>query len=114
MSDYTIDSNISESAVLKFKAPQAYKMIVLRGMVIFPRLNFSFDVAREKSVFALNKAIENDEKIFLAAQKNAALADPAPKDIYRIGTICKIKQVLKMPGDTLKVLAEGLERGEID
>lgn len=115
MSDYTVNNEkLENDALLKYKVPQAYKMIALRGMVVFPHMSFSFDIARDKSLYALNKAIELDEKIFLVAQKHASQTDPAPKDIYRIGTLCKIKQVLKMPGDTLKVLAEGLERAEID
>ncbi|HEY8391076.1 MAG TPA: endopeptidase La [Clostridia bacterium] len=108
------NDEIQESAINNYKMPRILKMIALRGLVIFPYMSVSFDIARDKSLFALNKALENDEQIFLVTQKHASQNDPAPKDIYRIGTICKIKQVLKMPGDTLRVLAEGIERAEIE
>ena len=108
------NDEIQESAINNYKMPRIYKMIALRGLVIFPHMSVSFDIARDKSLFALNKALENDEQIFLVTQKRASQNEPAPKDIYRIGTICKIKQVLKMPGDTLRVLAEGVERAEIE
>lgn len=108
------NDELQESAINNYKMPRIYKMIALRGLVIFPHMSVSFDIARDKSLFALNKALENDEQIFLVTQKHASQNDPAPKDIYRIGTICRIKQVLKMPGDTLRVLAEGVERAEIE
>lgn len=115
MADYNVnkDDQSLDNTTL-YKMPRIYKMIALRGLVVFPYMTTSFDIARDKSLFALNKAIENDEQIFLVAQKHASQNDPAPKDIYRIGTICKIKQVLKMPGDTLRVLVEGVERAEIE
>ena len=106
--------NIQETTINNYKMPRILKMIALRGLVVFPYMSVSFDIARDKSLYALNKALENDEQIFLVTQKHASQNDPAPKDIYRIGTICRIKQVLKMPGDTLRVLAEGVERAEIE
>src|SRR5690554_3162971 len=99
--------NIQETTINNYKMPRILKMIALRGLVVFPHMSVSFDIARDKSLYALNKALEKDEQIFLVTQKHASQNDPAPKDIYRIGTICRIKQVLKMPGDTLRVLAEG-------
>jgi ATP-dependent Lon protease len=106
--------NIQETTINNYKMPRILKMIALRGLVVFPHMSVSFDIARDKSLYALNKALEKDEQIFLVTQKHASQNDPAPKDIYRIGTICRIKQVLKMPGDTLRVLAEGVERAEIE
>jgi ATP-dependent Lon protease len=115
MTDFIPDKdNIEEAAINNYKMPRILKMIALRGLVVFPYMSVSFDIARDKSLYALNKALENDEQIFLVTQKHASQNDPAPKDIYRIGTICRIKQVLKMPGDTLRVLAEGIERAEIE
>lgn len=106
--------SIEETNINNYKMPRILKMIALRGLVVFPYMSVSFDIARDKSLYALNKALENDEQIFLVTQKHASQNDPAPKDIYRVGTICRIKQVLKMPGDTLRVLAEGVERAEIE
>ena len=71
------------------------------------------DVGREKSITALEKAMMDDQKIFLAAQREVSLEEPTPKDIYRIGTLAKIKQMLKLPNGTIRVLVEGLYRGEI-
>ncbi|WP_417168685.1 endopeptidase La [Terrihalobacillus insolitus] len=71
------------------------------------------DVGRDKSVNALEKAMMDDHIIFLAAQKVVDLDEPEPKDIYRIGTMAKVKQMLKLPNGTIRVLVEGLYRGEI-
>lgn len=91
----------------------SYKMIALRGLVVFPGQTIHFDLGRDKSVLALNKAVEEGEDIFLVTQKHMSTSNPAPKDIYRIGTLSKIKQVLKMPNDTVRVLAVGKERKQI-
>ncbi len=92
---------------------RAFNMIALRGVVVFPGQSVHFDLARDKSVIALNTAIERGEDIFLAAQKHAHTQNPAPKDIYRVGCLAKIKQVIKMPNDSVRVTAVGLERMEI-
>ncbi len=94
--------------------PKVYKMIATRGIVIFPGQTVNFDIVRSKSLSALQRAAEDKEDIFIVAQKRASIANPAPKDIYRVGTVCKIKQVLKLPNDTVRVLATGLTRMEIE
>ncbi|MGE5418275.1 MAG: endopeptidase La [Acidobacteriota bacterium] len=71
------------------------------------------DVGRERSVNAIEEAMINDKEIFLATQKEASTDDPGEQDIYSIGTIAEIKQVLKMPGGTMRVLVEGLRRAEV-
>jgi ATP-dependent Lon protease len=71
------------------------------------------DVGRDKSIAALEKAMMGDQSIFLAAQKKVSMEDPKPKDIYNIGTLAKVKQMLKLPNGTIRVLVEGLSRGEI-
>ena len=92
---------------------KAYALIALRGMVVFPYMVLHFDVGREKSVIALEKALASKQRIFLSSQKDVNIDDPDMDDINRIGTICEIKQVLKMPGDTIRVLVEGISRGRI-
>lgn len=92
----------------------SYKMVAMRGVVVFPGQALHFDLIRNKSLLALNKAIENNEEIFLVAQKHAQTANPAPKDINRVGTLCKIQQVLRLPQDGLRVLVVGLRRMEIE
>lgn len=89
-------------------------MIPLRGLSIFPNMVLHFDIGREKSINALEKAMIKNQHIFLATQKNEATDLPTPADFYHIGTIAKIKQMLKMPGDSIRVLVEGVVRGKID
>jgi ATP-dependent Lon protease len=88
-------------------------LIPLRGMNIFPYMVLHFDVGREKSILALEDAMLNDQEIFLVSQKISKIEEPEEKDIYSIGTICNIKQILKLPGDTIRVLVEGIKRGKI-
>lgn len=88
-------------------------LIPLRGMNIFPYMVLHFDVGREKSILALEDAMLNNQEIFLVSQKISKIEEPEEKDIYSIGTVCNIKQILKLPGDTIRVLVEGLKRGKI-
>ncbi len=88
-------------------------MIPLRGMNIFPNMVLHFDIGREKSINALEKAMIQNQRIFLAAQKDETTDLPTSKDFYHVGTIAKIKQMLKLPGDSIRVLVEGTSRGRI-
>lgn len=88
-------------------------MIPLRGMTIFPNMVLHFDIGREKSINALEKAMIENQYIFLAAQKDETTDLPTSKDFYHVGTIAKIKQMLKLPGDSIRVLVEGTTRGRI-
>ena len=90
-----------------------YPMIPLRGITVFPHMTIHFDVGRDKSVAALESAMEGDQKIFLVTQKDAVVEDPGADDIYKTGTLSKVKQLLRLPGKTVRVLVEGLDRGEI-
>lgn len=88
-------------------------MIPLRGISVFPYMVLHFDVGREKSINALEEAMINDQLIFLSAQKEAETDLPTADDFYKIGTAAKIKQMLKLPGDAIRVLVEGINRGTI-
>ncbi|MBP5426392.1 MAG: endopeptidase La [Clostridiales bacterium] len=88
-------------------------LLPLRGLTVFPNMILHFDVGRKKSVQALEEAVINDQLIFLVTQKDAKNEDPGPEDIYKIGTISKVKQLLKLPGDTIRVLVEGVCRAHI-
>ena len=88
-------------------------MIPLRGMTIFPNMVIHFDVGREKSVAALEEAMLNEQEIFLCSQKKAKIEDPSEDDIYEIGTVCTIKQLLKLPGEVVRVLVEGKYKARI-
>ena len=87
-----------------------YKMIALRGVVVFPAQTAQIELGRDKSVTALNEARANGENIFLASQKEASILSPAEEDINRVGTLCKIQQVIKLPNDATRVLVTGIER----
>lgn len=89
-------------------------LIPLRGITIFPYMVMHFDVGREKSILALEEAMLNGQKIFLATQKEAKVEEPEENDIFQVGTICNIKQILKLPGDTVRVLVEGEDRAKIN
>ncbi len=93
--------------------PEEYPLIPLKNLVIFPQMARPFVVGRKKSLLALEKAMNTNRKIFLAMQKNAKIDKPSPTDIYPDGTLCEILQIVKIPDGTVKVLVEGLERGQI-
>lgn len=88
-------------------------VIPLRGLSIFPFMVLHFEVGRDKSVKALEEAMVRDQYIFLITQKNSDIELPMENDFYRIGTVSKIKQMLKLPGDSIRVLVEGISRAEI-
>jgi ATP-dependent Lon protease len=103
------DSTDSDNADLV----RAMPMIPLRGLSIFPYMVLHFDIGREKSISALEKAMMMNQLVFLSAQKDPETDLPTHDDFYKIGTIAKIKQMLKLPGDAIRVLVEGISRGEI-
>lgn len=82
-------------------------ILALRGLTVFPKQMLHFDVGREKSVKALELAMKGDQRIFLVTQKNILDDEPTEKHLYRIGTVAKIKQVLRTQGDLVRVLVEG-------
>ncbi len=92
---------------------ESLPLIPLRGITIFPYMVLHFDVGREKSILALEQAMLENQRIFLSAQKEAKVEEPSQDDIFNIGTICNIKQILKLPGDTVRVLVEGQSRGKL-
>src|ERR1700749_346558 len=90
-----------------------YPVLPLRDIVVFPGMIGPLFVGREKSVKALEEVMKDDKQILLIAQKNATQADPGPDDIYSIGTLGTVLQLLKLPDDTVKVLVEGGKRVRI-
>lgn len=88
-------------------------LLPLREIVVFPYTAVPLFIGRVKSILAIEKAYETDKLIFLSAQKDAKLDNPTENDIYKVGTVCKIIQLLKLPDGTLKILVEGLNRGRI-
>src|ERR1035437_6209000 len=88
-------------------------VLPLRDIVVFPHMIVPLFVGREKSVRALEAVMKDDKQILLVAQKNAAQDDPSVDDIYRVGTVSTILQLLKLPDGTVKVLVEGSRRAKI-
>ncbi|SET77365.1 ATP-dependent Lon protease [Salinibacillus kushneri] len=88
-------------------------LLPLRGLIVYPSMVLHLDVGRDKSVKALEQSMVEDNRIFLASQKEINVDEPAKEDIYRMGTIANVKQMLKLPNGTIRVLVEGLERAEL-
>ncbi len=88
-------------------------LIPLRGISIFPNMIMHFDVGREKSIAAIEAAMDNQIEVFLSTQKDYEIEEPSFDDIFEIGTICKIKQIIKLPNNVIRVLVEGIDRGRL-
>lgn len=88
-------------------------VMALRGMTVFPEQTVHFDIGRPHSMKALEAAMKADQYLFLIPQKDLAIDDPTLKDLYPLGTVAKVKQVLRSPGETLRVLVSGICRGRI-
>ncbi|MBC8211708.1 MAG: endopeptidase La [Gammaproteobacteria bacterium] len=108
MSDQENISSLSENS------PQLVPVLPLRDVVVYPHMVIPLFVGREKSIEALDAAMQDNKKILLLAQKNAEVDDPAQQDLYKIGTLSTILQMLKLPDGTIKVLVEGGERVMVD
>ncbi|MBQ7496293.1 MAG: endopeptidase La [Selenomonas sp.] len=89
-------------------------VLPLRGMTVFPYMIIHLDVARERSMAALEQAMVGDRRILLVTQQDAEVDAPEGKDLYETGTIAEVRQLIKMPGGTMRVLVEGLVRGVIE
>ena len=97
---------------MKRQGRKILPMLPLRDLVVFPQMVVPLFVGREKSVNALESAIEGGKIIFLSTQKKAQANEPSEEEIYKVGTICSILQLLKLPDGTIKVFMEGKQRVE--
>ena len=88
-------------------------LLPLRDITVFPHMVSQLFVGRERSINALNEAMNSEKEIFLAAQKNAKTNEPSPEDIFAVGTIGTVMQLLRLPDGTVKVLVEGKQRARI-
>lgn len=88
-------------------------VIPMRGMVVFPHMNVNFDAGRDVSVKGLSAASEENSVVFLTSQKQLDKENPKPEDLYNIGTIAQIKQVMRLPGNVTRVVVTGIARGAI-
>ena len=103
-----------ENTPLTESNPQLVPVLPLRDVVVYPHMVIPLFVGREKSIEALDAAMSDNKKILLLAQKNAEVDDPKPEDLYSIGTLSTILQMLKLPDGTIKVLVEGGERVQVE
>jgi len=99
---------------LESTSGEIFPVLPLRDIVVFPHMIVPLFVGRDKSVRALEDVMKDDKQILLVAQKNAADDDPSPEDIYQVGTVSTVLQLLKLPDGTVKVLVEGGQRAKID
>ena len=89
-------------------------ILALRGIAVFPEQTLHFDIGRVKSALALEKAMKHDQTLLLVPQKNILDDDPGLQDLFPIGTVAKVKQILKSQGDNIRVLVTGLYRAKIN
>ena len=94
-------------------AASTMPVIALRGLTVFPNVLIHFEVARDASVKALEEAITAGSSVFLVGQKDISIEAPEQKDLYTVGTISNIRQILRMPGDNVRVMVEGQKRGRL-
>ena len=87
-------------------------LLPLRGLLVYPSMILHIDVGRERSVFAIEHAIAQDNLIFLATQRDMSIENPEPEDLYEIGTLAYVKSLTQLPNGTYRVLIEGVERAE--
>ncbi|MGA0001469.1 MAG: endopeptidase La, partial [Steroidobacteraceae bacterium] len=106
MTDQVPETTVDESALIP--------VLPLRDVVVYPHMVIPLFVGREKSILALDEAANRDKRILLVAQKQADIDDPKPRDLYPVGTLANILQLLKLPDGTVKVLVEGTERAIVE
>src|SRR5210317_2198131 len=112
MSEKDLISSIDDDSVIDDSS--GVPVLPLRDVVVYPHMVIPLFVGREKSIVALNKAMDSGKRILLVAQETADLDEPQPSDLYEVGTLATILQLLKLPDGTVKVLVEGGERALID
>lgn len=95
------------------KKSNTFYTVALKGMVAYPKMVMHFDAAREKTINAVERAVKGDGYVFLASQQDLDVDNPTEKDLYKVGVVAEIKQILKLPDNVVKVLVEGMYRAEM-
>ena len=110
-------NEVNQLSEIKNKRTITRKMILpllpLRGLTVFPYMTLHFDVGREKSIKAVEEAMNSEQLIFLTSQKDIKIDEPKPEDVYEFGTVSRIKQIMKLQNGNVRILVEGLARGKI-
>ena len=114
MSENDIDTDVNLELSELPSEPGSIPVLPLRDVVVYPHMVIPLFVGREKSIVALDRAMNSGKKILLVAQQKADKDDPDPEDLYDVGTVATILQLLKLPDGTVKVLVEGAERAHVD
>ena len=109
----TVDKEFVLEDDRDFNKSEVLPCIPLRGVTIFPKTVVHFDVGREKSIKALEKAMTTDKLLFVSTQKDDNILIPKADDIYEVGTVVRVKQMLKIQGDAVRVLVEGVSRATV-
>ena len=104
----------NEESVTSTVITNSIPLLPLRDVVVYPQIVQPLFVGRPKSIKALETAMASDKKVLLVAQKSAADDDPSASDLYQIGTVAAILQLIRLPDGTVKVLVEGLDRAKIN
>ena len=97
----------------EMKTTMSMPVLALRGLTIFPNMLLHFDVGRDASIRALDRAMSEGAPLFLVAQKDLSVSEPGFADLYPIGTISQVRQILRLPGDNVRVMVEGSTRGRL-
>ena len=108
-----MEEKLNEELIEKVNRGTVLPMVALRGKVIFPGVITSFDVGRKMSLSAIDTAANNNFDIFVAAQKDSGVDNPEASDIYGVGVVCRIRQIIKMPGNNARVNVQALYRARI-
>ncbi len=103
---YGMEEKMEETAI-------TIPVIALRGLTVFPEMMIHFDISRKKSVAAVEKAMEGSQKVFLVTQKNPEVLEPGMEDLYHVGTIALVRQLVKMPNGVIRAMVEGIERAQL-
>ena len=88
--------------------------IALRGIVVFPGVTTTFEIARKASVKAMRRALENDSDIFLVTQRDTGVESPSLADVFPVGVLAKLKYTFRLPGGTWQIMAEGVRRAAVE
>ena len=104
-----MEKNLNRTETLPVRVP----VLALRGLVLFPHMLLHFNVGREKSLRALNMAMNADRKIFLVAQMDQNEENPSLDELYKVGVVAEVRQIVRSQGESLRVLVEGCYRGKL-
>ncbi|MGM0438383.1 MAG: LON peptidase substrate-binding domain-containing protein, partial [Bacillota bacterium] len=107
------DIEIKEEQDIDLDDELELPLLASRGIVVFPNMVIPLLVGRDKSIEAIEESMMRDKKIIIASQKDEEIEEPDEDDIYKVGTIAEVKQLIKLPNGMIKVIVEGLKRAEI-